>query len=154
MAPKPVSGRYSSVPSNARSECGSTASIVIASVVLGLVAIVSLFFGCRYPRTAEGFFSGGADQGATSKGELRYYKMATCPHCKDFDKDWPAVKEYASSLKVSAVEIDSSSPEVGKNGISGYPTLQLIKADGSKATFDDHRSPETIKAWLDKQIAR
>lgn len=144
MAPKPVSSRISSSSSAAASMCKGAVPLMVASVVLALVAIASLLVGCRNPAPREGF-SGAA----ATWGELRYFKMEGCGHCKNFDGVWPAVQDAAKAEGLKTRIIMSTEDEANTNGVRGYPTIQLHRdSDDSKHVFDGSRTAAGIAEWI------
>lgn len=71
---------------------------------------------------------------------ITFYKMSTCPHCKEFefgsktatsgDGPWNQFKN--NNPNVNTREVDSSDPECKQNEVAGFPTILLTDGNGNK----------------------
>lgn len=79
-----------------------------------------------------------------------------CPHCQNFKPEWKKAqdelngKSVGSGLKAKLVSVDcEANPDLAKKyEVNGYPTIKLIKSDGSFEEFSDDRSLSGIKKYL------
>ena len=64
------------------------------------------------------------------------FYMDGCPHC---EANQPAWDQFKSSCKLPMAEIESQATP-SSTGVNGFPTMMLIRKDGSKKTIEGKRS--------------
>jgi hypothetical protein len=118
---------------------------LLTKVVI-LVVLICVLYTCVYkPRILGYSFSNSltVTEGFVPSGQsITFYKMSTCPHCKEFefgsktatsgDGDWRKFVEANSDVPTRVVE--SSDPECEQNGITGYPTVLITDANNAKVS--------------------
>ena len=79
-----------------------------------------------------------------------------CPHCRNFKPEWEKAQKalngtkVGNGLKAKLVSVNCEEyPDLAKKyEIQGYPTIKVIRADGSFEEFTDDRSLSGIKNYL------
>lgn len=76
-----------------------------------------------------------------------------CGHCKKFAPIWEAVGEKFedSDFQILAVNCQDHSAACHGSGISGYPTLKLLRNGKYAKDFDGLRTEENILQWIEKE---
>ena len=88
-------------------------------------------------------FVGAGSKGAAKKALqtrpcLVFFYMIGCPHCEANKPAWEEAKSKApAGTKVLEVEADAT-PE--DEGVEGFPTMKLKKADGSETKTSGEKS--------------
>lgn len=89
----------------------------------------------------------------TTKDNFIYYYMNECTYCKKFNPIWDELKnkfnkKYKDSnikfSKIERAEINDS------DNVKGFPTLRVVKKDGTQIDYNDERDPDKIIAFLEK----
>lgn len=89
---------------------------------------------------------------ANNKYTLVFYYMPGCGHCRQFVPEWDKVKNSVlnSDLKlfINLEEVNSNEnpSRCSRDGIRGFPTIILIKPDGSRVLYNDY--PRTYKSVM------
>tara|TARA_B100001769_G_scaffold275267_1_gene276690 strand:+ start:5049 stop:5474 length:426 start_codon:yes stop_codon:yes gene_type:complete len=88
-----------------------------------------------------------------SNDNFIYYYMNECGHCKNFNPKWNELKKKFhekhkdSNIKLSKIE----RAEIKNNeNIKGFPTLRVVKKDGTQIDYDGNRDPDKIIGFLEK----
>lgn len=106
---------------------------IAACFVLLLAAVV--FFWCRKEK-----FS--------SKPTLTYYYLPSCGWCKEFTPEWEKfVKMAPDTIVTNKVDGSSSSPDIEKYKIKGFPHIQLVK-DDKVTVFEGERTADTLMKFV------
>ncbi len=89
----------------------------------------------------------------STKDNFIYYYMNECTYCKKFNPVWDELKnnfnkKYKDSnikfSKIERAEINDT------DNVNGFPTLRVIKKDGTQIDYNDERDPDKIIAFLEK----
>ena len=86
-------------------------------------------------------------EGMGEAKSLTFYSMEGCPHCVKFKSTWEELKEKVpkETCIETCREIDSKDAEVGKNGVSGFPTIMLCDENNEKVVeYQGERSVDAL----------
>lgn len=112
--------------------------IIVVSVVF-LLGILALF-ACR-----KEMFS--------SKPTLTYYYLPSCGWCTKFNPEWEQfVKMAPDTIVTNKVDGSSSSPDIEKYKIKGFPHIQLVKDDGTVVVFEGDRTADKLMEFVKKYV--
>jgi thiol-disulfide isomerase/thioredoxin len=116
--------------------------------VIVVVAVLFCAIGiCARPRQ-ESFANGSAS--------FTMYYADWCPHCKtalpEFQKLGATKTIGGTSVVLQALEEQQISPEL-KDTIKGYPTIQLVKPDGSVMEYSGDRTATGFQQFLQQALA-
>jgi len=119
---------------------------VIAVVVLIFVAIGLYTLPIR--TMPENFENNSAS--------FTMYYADWCPHCQtalpEFQKLGPTVTIDGTPVVLQAIE-EQQIPPAAKDGIKGYPTIQLVKPDGSVMEFSGERTADGFQQFLKQNLS-
>jgi thiol-disulfide isomerase/thioredoxin len=108
--------------------------IIVVSVAL-LLGIVALF-ACR-----KEMFS--------SKPTLTYYYLPTCGWCTKFNPEWEKFVKMAPDTIVTNKVDGTTSADIEKYKIKGFPHIQLVKGD-KVIVFEGDRTAEKLMEFVVK----
>jgi thiol-disulfide isomerase/thioredoxin len=123
---------------------------------LGLLVIAILIFVglglYTLPSAARSF----PEQFANSSASFTMYYADWCPHCKtalpEFQKLGSTMTIGGTSVVLQALEEQQIPPEM-KDKIKGYPTIQLVKPDGSVMEYSGDRTATGFQQFLQQTLA-
>lgn len=75
-----------------------------------------------------------------------------CGHCKVFEPEFDKVAVDSSAV-VASVDAVSESELTERYDIREYPTILLVRADGTSEEYTGERSAASISRWASKRIA-
>ena len=118
------------------------------------VSIVVIALGIYHFISRRNFVSGSflnalkVREGMGEAKNLTFYSMEGCPHCARFESTWEELKERVPKETCIGTcrKIDSKDAEVGKNGVSGFPTLMLCDANNEKVV--EHQGERSADALV------
>ena len=110
--------------------------IIVVSVVL-LLGLLALF-ACR----KEMF---------TSKPTLTYYYLPSCGWCTKFNPEWEKFVKMAPDTIVTNKVDGTTSPDIEKYKIKGFPHIQLVK-DDKVTVFEGDRTVENLMEFVTKNL--
>ena len=127
------------------------------------VTLVVIALGIYYFASRRNFLSGNllnalkVREGMVGKANnLTYYRMEGCPYCAKFDPIWKEVEDKVpgETCIKTCRKIDSKDAEVGKNGVSGFPTIMLCDENNNKVVeFSGERSVEGLVSFCNENCA-
>lgn len=135
-------------------------------LVVGMLFMLLIIYYYMYMSNKEATMNEDGFTSATlSESELRPAKNEVvmglfyadwCPHCQNFKPEWKKVQDelngkvMENGLTPKLVSVDcEANPDLAKKyEINGYPTIKVIKPDGSVEEFTDDRSLSGIKSYL------
>ena len=86
---------------------------------------------------------------ALQPARLVFLHMNGCGWCVRFMPTWDAfVTKHSGSLRMAGVEvqkIEGSDPSAAKYQVRSYPTVLLVKSDGTNVKFDGERTIEGLQ---------
>jgi thiol-disulfide isomerase/thioredoxin len=116
-----------------------------------IAALLLLSFG--FASRSEGF--AGSSEGAPT---FTMYYANWCPHCqplKPIFQEFSAKKSIQVNKKtvfLEMVEADENPDKITADGVKGFPTFKLKKADGKTIEYDGDRTPSGWLSFLQQQI--
>ena len=120
-----------------------------------LVVAILIFVGLglyTLPSAARSF----PERFANSSASFTMYYADWCPHCKtalpEFQKLGPTMTIGGTSVVLQALE-EQQIPPAMKDGIKGYPTIQLVKPDGSVMEYSGDRTADGFQQFLRQTLA-
>jgi len=121
---------------------------VIAVAVLVFVSI-GLY---QLPKETKPF----REQFANNSATFTMYYADWCPHCQtalpEFQKLGPTMTIDGTPVVLQALE-EKQIPPAAKDGIKGYPTIQLVKPDGSVTEFSGARTADGFQQFLKQSLS-
>ena len=102
-----------------------------------------------HPSLSHQALSRQPSQMTTNSARLILYYADYCGHCKNFMPTWKQLKEGNDLPGITFEEFDCVAQQnvCASNGITGYPTIVLSKADGSKVQYPPQ--PRTYNMVVD-----
>jgi thiol-disulfide isomerase/thioredoxin len=83
---------------------------------------------------------------------LVFLHMTGCGWCVRFMPTWDAfVRQYEPALKkvdVQVLKLEASDPAAAEYQVRSYPTVLLVKSDGTNVKFDGERTIEGLQKFL------
>jgi hypothetical protein len=86
-----------------------------------------------------------------SNNKLVLYYAMWCGYSRQFLPIWEQVKSVISNtsdLNTTCEQYDCEAQKQSCQGINGFPSIILIKPDGTKIQYQNERSPEAILAFV------
>jgi hypothetical protein len=126
------------------------------------VTLVVIALGIYNFMSKKNFISGNllnalkVREGMGKANNLTYYHMEGCPYCQKFDPIWEQVidKVPSESCIKTCRKINSKDSEIGKNGVSGFPTIMLCDENNNKVVeFSGERSVDALVKFCNENCA-
>ena len=152
--------RYGIKKGGTRKQKGGDSSNTILIVGMLLMFLVVYYYMYISNQKSESFTNPQLSETdlkpAKNEVVLGLFYADWCPHCRDFKPEWKKAQDelngtkVGSGLKAKLVSVDcEANPDLAKKyEIQGYPTIKVIKADGTVEEFTDDRSLSGIKNYL------
>jgi thioredoxin-like negative regulator of GroEL len=86
----------------------------------------------------------------SSKPTLTYYYLPSCGWCTKFTPEWEKFVKMAPDTVVTNKVDGTTSPDIEKYKIKGFPHIQLVKGDGTVIVFEGERSAEKLMEFVQK----
>lgn len=119
-------------------------ALAIASVLLGLYLLN------RHTTIFERFSDNAAESGKKCKVMLFYAQW--CGHCQSLKPKWDSAKTRFDTTKVEVEEVnadDASSKDLfEKHNVSGFPSIKIVKKDGTVVDYQGDRSEEDLVQFV------
>lgn len=139
--------------------------IAIGVFLIVLFSVTSYWIYSRYygeTGTNNGF---NANKEHTPKGgeeptaELMFFYADWCPHCKVAKPEWEALVDENEGKSINNVKViytaqncSELSPAmeeiVSKYDVNGYPTIKLVKPDGTVVDYEAKPTTSTLQQFL------
>jgi thioredoxin-related protein len=87
---------------------------------------------------------------------LALFKMEGCSHCVAFRDTWATLDGLISTQfggTVSTKTYDSQDEETNKYNVSGFPTIMLLKSDGTSLKYEGNRTTDDILNFVRTNVA-
>ena len=140
---------------------GKNGMAVVGLVILIILMCVAYYYAYQYNQ--EGF-DGDASNLTPASGEVivALFYAPWCGHCKTFKPEFDnamseldGMKSGKSELKGKTIRFakincdeDENKPLAKKYDVAGYPTVKILKDDGTDIEYDGERSLEGMKKYL------
>ena len=112
---------------------------VLIAIIIGLGFLINAFSNNRE-------YYGNV----SNNNKLVYFHMNGCGHCEKLTPEWNKfVSNNANNYDCVFEKIEANE---APSDIKGYPTVVLIKSNNEKKTFEDERTEEGLKQFLDKNL--
>jgi thioredoxin-like negative regulator of GroEL len=86
-------------------------------------------------------------------GMIKFFQP-WCGHCTRMKPDWDRLAEEAHpSVFIADINCSLETQLCLEEGIDGFPTIKVYK-DGSEDTYSDGRDFNSLKAFIDEQLAQ
>jgi thiol-disulfide isomerase/thioredoxin len=109
-------------------------------VILAIIVVVVVV----YKKKLERFVSPSSNDGVAV---VTYYYLPRCPHCVAFQDEWATFQSTADPSLMTAVSIDASDDSnrklIASEGISGYPTIRILK-NGNVVEYKGARKASSL----------
>lgn len=135
--------------------------LVACTIITVLITIFMMYRMSQRPamtapaagRSPASSFEGGAspapiaesflEQESLVAGAVVYLYMNGCGWCERFHPVW---QDFASRYQgpLQLRKIEASDPEAARYDVAGYPTVLLVRSDGSTAKFSGDRTVENL----------
>lgn len=92
------------------------------------------------------------DKNNNNKNKLVLYYAMWCGHSRQFLPIWEQIKSViinTPDLNTICEQYDCEEQKMNCQGVRGFPSIMLIKPDGTKISYDNARSPEAMLAFVD-----
>lgn len=124
-------------------------------MLVGLLVVLGILLVVSFTRAKREGFEGGA-------GNLMYFHMPECGHCKKFNPEWeklqPLVDAERVPMKLNKIDgtDDANKDLVDQYKVNGYPTIILEIGDksytfGSDPT-DGDRNADNVLKWAKNKL--
>lgn len=98
----------------------------------------------------------GREHFGNNSASYTMYYANWCPHCTtakpEFDKLGATMTIGGTPVVIQAIEEQQISPAV-KDKIKGFPTIQLVKPDGSVLEFSGERTADGFQQFLKQNLS-
>jgi len=122
---------------------------------IAVIVVVAALF-CAIGICANPSMMRGRESFANSSASFTMYYADWCPHCKtalpEFKKLGATMTIGGTSVVLQALEEQQIPPEL-KDTIKGYPTIQLVKPDGSVMEYSGDRTATGFRQFLQQTLA-
>jgi thiol-disulfide isomerase/thioredoxin len=139
---------------------GKHGMATIVLLVLILVASAAYYFMYKYNR--EGFESAESLKPESGECIVALFYAPWCGHCKTFKPHFEKAMSELDGKKSGKGELkgktirfakincdeDENKPLAKKYDVAGYPTVKILKDDGTDIEYDGERSLEGMKKYL------
>ena len=141
---------------------GKHGMATIALLVLVIGICVAYYF--IYKSNREGFDGTGASNLKPASGEciVALFYAPWCGHCKTFKPEFEKAMSDLDGMTAKKSEIkgktirfakvncdeDENKPLAKKYSIGGYPTVKILKDDGTDIEYDGDRSADGMRQYL------
>jgi thiol-disulfide isomerase/thioredoxin len=130
---------------------------IVGAVIIGLLVLYWVF------APSSSSFEGM--EAADSKGtaEIMVFSTTWCPHCQKFKPIWEKIKadndgKVVNGYTLKMTEIDCTNDDeettmlMSKYDVNGFPTIKLVKPDGSVVNFDAKPSEESLTQFIQDSL--
>jgi thiol-disulfide isomerase/thioredoxin len=105
----------------------------------------------------------GSDNVANNSASLMMWSAAWCAHCKVAKPIFNELAEEYTGKKINGQEIiftnvdcttetDENTASMNKYGVEGYPTIKLIKPDGTVVDFNAKPTKSSLTEFLNSVL--
>jgi thiol-disulfide isomerase/thioredoxin len=119
----------------------STRNVISVLILIAIIVAVVVI----YKKRIERFASPSAD--SENVAVVTYYYLPKCPYCVAFSDEWAKFEATSDPSLIKAVSIDASEDSnkklVASEGISGYPTIRIVK-DGNSMDYKGDRKASAL----------
>ena len=139
-------GGRSAKSSNSMKKMANVSSETIVICVLLVILLILVIYYVK--QNNEGFQNNNAE-----KCDVYVFVADWCPHCKNAKPAIAELKNNApANVNVNVVnESDSNSRELmNKYKVRGFPTILLVKEDGTVVEFVERVSAENLNNFVNK----
>lgn len=165
---KKTAGRLGARMNKVRSRvtgCSGTAPaprwmLLAAFAILALLAATLVYQYMVASAMSKSAYYGGSERfDNSSQYTLVYLYMNGCSWCERFSPQWDALVDTRSAelrqMGVATVKYERSEDgaKIYAADVRGYPTVLLVRPDGSRVKFDGERTPDGIMAFLRGNVA-
>lgn len=120
-------------------------TLAVASLLLGLYLLN------RHTTIFERF-SDNSSSGTGKKCKVMLFYAQWCGHCQSLKPKWDNAKTRFDTSKVEVLEVNaddaSSKALFEEHSVSGFPTIKIIKTDGTVLDYSGDRSEEDLVQFV------
>lgn len=123
-------------------------------IIIAICVVIVLFLLVSYKRKKpiENFTS------KPKVGKIMLYYMPWCGHCHNFMSTWDKFAEYANTSNdfpvfANKINCEERGDVCSAASVSGYPTVVLIKNDGTTVRFEKNRTYENLVSFVKENCA-
>ena len=91
------------------------------------------------------------------------WQTAWCPHCRSMKPAWEEIKEKydgknINGTKLEFIEIDcttetdETSASMNKYNVEGFPTIKLVKLDGTVVDFEAKPTNDSLDQFINSVL--
>ena len=109
-----------------------------------LVVLLAVFLYAFFKAKKEGF--------ENAAGNLMYFYMPECGHCKQFNPEWEKLQKMVDDkrapLKLNKIDgtDDANKALVEQYSVNGFPTL-ILEYGSKPHTYDGERTADAVFKW-------
>ena len=86
------------------------------------------------------------------KPTLYFFYVTWCPHCTKAAPKVSSFEENNSNVVVKKVDCDKEKALAKEHGVSAYPTVILVKANGEKVEYERGVSEEGLEKFVEENL--
>lgn len=115
---------------------------ILLAIIIAIVLLVLYFYPQSTPYIPK------------HRSQVVCYYSDHCPYCKDLldTGKWKKVEDYfrnSKQITVTKIEEKENPELIAKHGISGFPTIRVLRDDGVVEEYNDRREPESIIKFVE-----
>jgi thiol-disulfide isomerase/thioredoxin len=112
-----------------------------------LLAAIGVYIVWNFYKTYEGFSSG--------KPVIMLFHLPTCGYCIDMMPEWDKFQdEYQNNPDITVVKVNGANDQnlTKKYGVNSFPTVILVKDDGTEKIYEGARTAEGLKQFITMSV--
>lgn len=127
----------------------------IAGIIVIVLLALCWFFSSGSSTSLEGL------EGESAKGtaECLVFSTTWCPHCQKLKPIWEKITaendgKVVNGYTIKMTEVDCTNEDeetkmlMSKYGVEGFPTIKMVKPDGSVVDFDAKPSEASLTQFI------
>lgn len=119
-------------------------------MLVGLLVVLAILLVVSFTRAKREGFEGSA-------GNLMYFYMPECGHCKKFNPEWekiqPMVDNGRIPMKLNKIDgtDDANKDLVKQYEVNGFPTI-ILEIGNTPHTYTGERTADAVVAWAKEKL--
>lgn len=119
-------------------------------LLIGLLVVLGVLLFVSFTRAKREGFEGSA-------GNLMYFYMPECGHCKKFNPEWEKLQSSVDAervpMKLNKIDgtDDANKDLVKQYNVNGFPTL-ILEIGSTPYIYDGERTAEAVLTWAKTKL--
>ena len=138
--------------------------MIIILCILFIIIAFYIYFSVIRPKLNPTYvenneFANPDSEKAHDDATLYFFYTTWCPYCKQSKPEWDRFKERMKDVEINntsivfeEIDCDKNAAFADKYKVTGYPTIKLVKSDGTIYDYDAKPSSDTLYTFLQEVL--